>query len=146
MGDYLTLKFKAELTDAGRDVVADLIKLWNGDRDAWVTAIEAAPDVFYSRRSNPFLADYRRNFIPFGAVPYPPEHMEDLWCKNVNRLTAHTWSVVCSVKTQSTIDNFLTGVLPYILEANCLAKTWGEESSEPVEQLIKPRRRTILYC
>jgi hypothetical protein len=139
MGEYITLKFEAELTDAGRAVVSSL-KLQQEDSDPWQLAIDAAPDIFPARQVARYLIDYRRNFIPFGVLGQPPRHMADLWCKNVNRLTEHTWKVVCAVKTRSTIDHFLADILPYMLEAECTAKTWEEENDEPATQHIKPGR------
>jgi hypothetical protein len=139
MGEYITLKFEAEITDAGRDVVNGLT-LKGGEPDPWQLVVEAAPGIFPARQVARYLTDYRRNFIPFGVLGQPPRHMPDLWCKNVNRLTEHTWKVVCAVKTRSTIDHFLADVLPYILEADCTATTWEEENDEPITQHIKPKR------
>ena len=138
MGEYITLRFDAELTDAGRRVVEQLYL--QQDSDPWQVAVDAAPEVFPRRAVTRYLIDHRRNFIPFGVLGEPPRHMADLWCKNVNKLTGHAWKVVCAVKTRSTIDSFLADVLPYMLETDCTAKAWAEQSDEPVTQHIKPRR------
>ena len=140
MGEYITLKFDAELSDVGLQVVESLHLRFDVDVDAWAVAIEDACSSFPPLPSNRFLMDGRRNFIPFGILGEPPRHMADLWCKNVNRINGYTWKVVCAVKTRSTIDHFLADILPYMLEAECTAKTWEEENDEPATQHIKPGR------
>lgn len=124
MGMYTGVKFVAELSTFGEQVVA-LVENPGEARSGW----ELASEVYHMPR-HAFLREWaavrRCEFIPHGVLAYMP----DGWAEVAERKGLHgrTWYVCCSLKNyEGEVETFLRTVLPKLIAVPCVVDVLYEE-------------------
>lgn len=123
MGDYASVRFRAELTPEGAAAVAPLT------RPPWAEWAELEGFEDYGALD-------RADSVPYGAVAYAPHDWE-----HENQLDGASWSVCCSVKKpydDEVIRAFLGTVLPRLLAYPCEVELWDELTRELRRELVLP--------
>ena len=128
MGMYTGVRFQAKL----KPIVAGAMKLCYDSKvldQFWDTLSKIIPI------DDNWLKAGRRDFIPFGALSYMPDH----WDKSPTGLSGEGWNVCCSLKNyEGEIDTFLSKVLPYLISEPCEVEYLYEEWEEPKLYMITP--------
>ena len=135
MGMYTGVRFQAKL----KPIVAGAMKLCYDSKvldQFWDTLSKIIPI------DDDWLKTGRRDFIPFGALSYMPDH----WDKSPTGLSGEDWNVCCSLKNyEGEIDTFLSKVLPYLISEPCEVEYLYEEWEEPKLYMITPEEYKTQY-
>lgn len=139
MGTYTGIRFEAKLKPDVADAIniaSDrLIRGKINSTDQWWFLVCFITDI---PADSAFMHDYRRTFIPFGAISYMPDdwiERPDMDCNEDN-----IWKVSCSLKNyQGTIEKFVEQVLPYMIEEPCEVETRFEYDDDSEFVTVLPR-------
>jgi hypothetical protein len=135
MGMYTGIYFSAKLKPLAAVAIKNALRESDMSEDIF-DFWKAVSAIFPIQ--NDWMTVGRRDFIPFGALSYMPEEWDEIKAGE-GLYEDETWNVCCSLKNYANeIEQFLDGVLPFLLKEICTVTYYYEEDESPRKINIYP--------
>jgi hypothetical protein len=136
MGMYTGFRFSGIVKSFFREYVENCLVIgcekelygWEG---VWrLSGLMGGFDMPFQKELSKWTLVGRKDFIPFGAMSYMPDH----WGEQHSTFDKNNgeWNFICSLKNyENEIGQFIETILPYITEECYLCETLYEEYDDP---------------